>query len=364
MLALLGLALAWAGDREAAEKLAAKAAKALQEGDVMTAIRLLDRADARDPNVPQVHFLRGTLLVGLAQLDPENAAKYDAWWRAELETVIRLAPDSEMAAISREGLGVKAFSLPEPDFGCPVAATTALDAAERAFAAGDLGAARTSYRVAIAGCPANGRWHVYLGDTWFRERAMEDAEREYRAALAITPCDPMAWRFLGDVLFVGGREAEAWSAVVRSAACDPTYQPGWADLRAASLKRGRALEVPAFAPKRDGTVTVAPGAGADALSGQLQEVLVWQAYDAAVTGATGSVLERRRAGVTAGLAAYHEELGVLPLWRTLGAAAKTGHGDAAIFLLLLDPELAPEFVAWRAEHLEESAAFIEQHLVK
>jgi hypothetical protein len=188
---------------------------------------------------------------------------------------------------------------------------------------------------------------------------------ETPAALTIDACDPVAWRFLADDLLNQEKKEEAWTASLHAVDCDPTYAPGWATILRIGALTGRRLDRPPV--DRDNVATVGPSEDPHAATRATLEPVLWLTHDGAASAATGTPLERRRAGVTAALVLYDKrtpEFGDVAVWSTLSAANAQGRLDAAIFVLLLDAELANEFLAWRGAHVEEAVAFIDQQLVE
>lgn len=331
-LALSGVAAAGSGDR--AQEAAARASEAYDVGDVERAAKLTRRA---------------------LKLDPANAAA-----RA-MQAQLDGAPAPEAAAST----AAPALAVPSRPVTCPADAEAAYTNAEQRFAANDMAAAKAAYEEALAGCPEQARWRVYYGDTFFRTGDLDGAEREYRAALAIDPCDPVAWRFLADVHAKRGRADETWDAVLHTVACDPTYAAGWKDVAVVARNRGGELVLPEGLPEAN-VVVIAEGADSNALMNAMFPIVVEQARATAVREATGSPLERARAGVLAGLELYErarQDMAELPLWSILAAARDAGRLDAAIFVLLLDRELVPEFVAWREPHVDEAMQLVSEQLV-
>jgi hypothetical protein len=50
------------------------------------------------------------------------------------------------------------------------------------------------------------------------------------------------------------------------------------------------------------------------------------------------------------------------LWRLLDAAEREGYLDEAIFILMLDEALVPEFLEYREAHLHRLSDYVERHL--
>ena len=242
--------------------------------------------------------------------------------------------------------------IPEPEVRCTPAAQGAWNKAEEAFSRGDMKEAREYYEVAANSCEHPQLW-TYYSDTFFHEGDLEGAIAAYDHALEIEPCYWAARRFKGDALFKNGRQEEGIRWTASAIACNPTYETAWSYLAGGMdprVSRARGPGKPTF--------------GDDAIDLTLQTSGPWPLhiqviYGGALAAELPSRLDRERYAVGMVLDTMEGRPGEgMELWQLLGEAEARGQLDPAIFVLLLDEALVPEFLDYREEHLDELTDFV------
>lgn len=346
-LALLALLLglpAEAADRRL-EKKAARAAEAADRGDLKRAAELGLEVLERDPNNLDAAWAVGVTMATLLQsgaVSPEDDAEIRAGTIALLERAGSDPLRAVRAATARRLLAEIAGDrvlLPRLEPQCPATAVAHFTQAESAFGARKMTEARGLYERALAECPTNATWVVYLGDTWMEEDRAQ-ALAAYDRALDLEPCHPQAHRFAADVRMRVETEedrtlglAHAYAAV----ACDPTYEEAWVTLAGYLNDHGRRV-IPRWNATSD-----AEG---------------WARYQAAMAATTGeSPLAHREAAIRAVL---REGPPDTPLWQRISTASGQGWLEEAILFELLDADLVPVYLAERSARLERMSAYVER----
>lgn len=354
LLLLAGLSLFWAApahatDRKTAKK-ATKAAKAADGGDYEKAIVLgLEVLDA-DPSNLDAAWAVGcgaAMLVLSGQVAPDGRDTLVTGAVALLTIVENDASDPVRAAMARgliTDLTGNAYVLPRPEPTCSNEALLQYAAAEAMFGKGQMEAARALYEQAIAACPTNATWIVYMGDTWM-DIDTAPALAAYDRALAIDPCHPQGHRFAADVLM----RAETVEGVLRgrehalaAVACDPTYDEGWATYAIYVKAEGQAV------------ISRSPAA-ADAEG--------YKVYQDALAATPGDDPLKRRE--TAIREVFKQGPPETPLWTLLLDASGKGMLEEAILFELLDEELGPLYLEQRVARLERLSAYVvAEHVTK
>ncbi len=353
-------------------KKAAKAAdfadqadRAERSADFVTAAKLASKALKLDPDNMRAHFVFGETLVAVASgSDSETSRQLLAGALYEMQRVVELSPDSFEGAVAAGLLKPTAETglVPQPDVQCSQPAQAEFNKAEAAFARHDYVAAKASYDTALQACPTNPTWWLDSGDAWFSQNDYAGAETRYDKALALAPCFAPAYRFKADAEIGSGDAPAGFVDATRAVACDPTYDIGWTYLRGLwSQANGRLVW---SRPTRISAEAAAKGTG---------EAKAWAAYWQARSEPLpdphddAAVLARERKAVSAGVDVWRTllptEHEANPMWAELAEARDSNALDPAIFLWLLDKDLAPAFATWRNEHLPETVAYIKDHLV-
>ena len=356
---VIGVAHAGAPDtltpRQArAEALAVEAQDALGRGDYLTALKQMEKALGKNPDNVRAHYVRGVLaeVVAAGSTDPKEARQVLVVAQADFTYVSQQDPDGILGGLARgrlTGQTARRPSLPVPEVTCPPEAQAAFDAAEAAFSRHDAKTAEQFYATAVAACPANPTWQVYLGDAYFVQNDRPEAMRHYERALAVDPCNWQAHRFLADQYIGAGQDPDAYAHLVEALACNPNY----AEARGAMGEVVARGSVPLRWPD-------APAQGAQAAAGEPWATLAAERTRALTGGATP--MDAERAAVKAALVAWRAKRTANEAFRLLSDAEAAGRLDAAIYALLLDAPLFPEFLTWRAAHRDELAAYIRTSL--
>lgn len=346
--ALLALALLLGAPAEAGgrklEKKAEKAAEAADAGDVRKAISLGLEVLEEDPDNLDAAWAVGSSMATLllaGSVPAEDEAELRRGTLLLLEAAGADPVHLVRAATARRlhaQLGGQRYVLPRPEPACPPEAVADFDRAEVAFGQGRMVEARGHYTAAIAACPTNPTWIVFLGDTWMEEDRAQ-ALAAYDRALVLDPCHPQAHRFAADLLMRASAPEELERGVrhgLAAVACDPTYEEAWVTLNGVLQSRGQRA-----------VIRVEPSADAEG----------WSRYQAELARTPGEdPLARREAAIRAVLREGPPET---PLWQAITAASGKGWLEEAILFELLDAELGPVFLAERAGRLERMRAYVE-----
>lgn len=109
-------------------------------------------------------------------------------------------------------------------------AAALFDAATRSLGDGDLAAAETGLRGALALAPGFAEAHANLALVLERSGRPEEAEAHHRRALDLAPGSAQLWTNFAAMLEHGGRDAESESAYRRALALEPTSAAAWTSL--------------------------------------------------------------------------------------------------------------------------------------
>jgi tetratricopeptide (TPR) repeat protein len=173
------------------------------------------------------------------ELDPDNAAAFQALSRAELRqgrvaealaaARTACAGNAGAAALLEQygraaaaaGLAEEAASAYERALAIrPQSADALQELARLRIGRGEPAAAESLLRRALALQPQNPRLHAALGEARHRQKALDDAERAYRRALELEPQMLPALVQLSDVLRDSGRVDEALAVALEALALD------------------------------------------------------------------------------------------------------------------------------------------------
>lgn len=337
-----------------AEEHAVAAHVAFEQGDVASCWKLVEKSLRKDPQNLRARYLRGAIFAALAfqEEDGKRQAEMFAVAKADFAFVAKGDPNGVLGGIARgflTGKGEGRPSLDVPPVACPEAATTAFNTAELAFSRHDFATARVAYLLAIESCPQDPTFHVYLGDAYFADGDRAEAMRRYEHALVIDPCNWQALRFMADHEVKIGEPGAAYGHLVEAMACNPNYAEG----------RGSLAQVVAT-----GSVPIrwpdVPPQVRQVDAGEPWTTLAAERARALAAGATP--MDAERAAVKATLVAWRAAPTANEAFRLLSDAEAAGTLDHAIYALLLDRPLFPEFLAWRATHRPELAAYIRASL--
>lgn len=368
---LLLCSLALAGNPEKAEKLAYKASDALEDGDLNRALKLSQKALRQDPNNAMARFTRARLaLIAYGGSDGETAAMLLQAGLDDLAVCAQQEPTWTCAGMYLDLLASTqgASLLPTEEIACPAEAVEAIQAAEALFNTRELDKSKAYYEEAIALCPAQPAWPTWYGDVYFSAGDMSTAIAWYDKALEVDPCYSSARRFKSDALLHVGDVRGAYTEAVRAVACDPTYETGWTHLQSivdgtqGVWMRERVQKPRTSSDANSSTIglSVTPG---DPFGGG-----IGLAYGLGKQTGVGSPLQIERAAVRSvltmlGDAPFADDAPPeLALWRALAVAESDGYLDEAIFVLLLDEALVPEFLEYRVVNFQRLQDYISRHV--
>lgn len=337
-----------------AEEEAGAAYEAFEKGDIAGCWKLVEKALRKDPENVRARYLRGVIFAALAVQEKDAQRQKDMFIvaQADLAFVAKADPNGVLGGIARSfltGKGEGRPSLDVPEVQCPEAALRAFDTAETAFSRHDYATARVAYLLAIESCPQNPTFHVYLGDAYFADGDRAEAIRRYEHALVIDPCNWQALRFLADHKIKNGQPGEAYTHLVDAMSCNPNYAAG----RGSLAEVVSAGSVPIHWPD-------APTQTLQVDAGEPWTTLAAERARAFAAGATP--MDAERTAVKAALVAWRAKPTANETFRLLSDAETAGRLDEAIYALLLDRPMFPEFLAWRATHRAELVAYIKASL--
>jgi tetratricopeptide (TPR) repeat protein len=369
----------------------------LKERDLRGALAAYDEAVKTYPNDVQAHLQRGTFLAGLTQIQrPESKEQTRRAAEAEFAWVSDREGDAILGGVARDALrqlrGEAWF--PESAVACPAEAQDAQTRAGSLFMRNQYEASITAYREAIEKCPGNAALMTSFGDAVFQLGEYSLASPIFRKALEIEPWRRSTLRFLADSEFRQEHLQAALDASVLAVLADPTYEAGWSQLRVFALKDGRSWNRARSEKTRveskdgkDGKQEVsialpAPQGGAgEPDEAAATESAAWLGYGMAKATILGGASDRfgneRAEGASSApdlpptrleleRVATEKALVILgemgrgypPFWENLRRARQEGLLDAAIYLTMMDRELAAEYPAYREAHSAELIRFV------
>ena len=326
----------------------------LMKEDFTGALAKFNAAVAADPNDNEVRLQRAHFFEVLSQIViPDDRTKFEERARSDFEQIVSTDPESLIAGVARDGLSRLAGPplIETKLVTCPEQAATAHARANALYGAHKFREAVVEYGRAAEGCPGAASWWVDLADTFYEVADYEKAKRNFLKALAVDPWNREAHRFLADAHVQLGDNAAAVHQLVLAVVSDPTYEAGWSALRGYAGALG-------FSWKRVYGDRRPVSGNADGTA--------WSAYSAVKAAAreepagSASALSIERKAVKAALDAASTG----PFWSMLARADRAGFLDEAIFLHLLDPALAAEYPAFREEHAEQLASYLETVILR
>ena len=373
------------------------------EEDLRGAMAAFDEAVKVEPGNVDAHFQRGMFLFWLwERVAPEEQEAVRRAAQAEFGWMDGNAGDTIYAGISRDVVrrldGEVWFN--EADVVCPPDAVEAMSQAESLFAARKLEASLELYRKAVEACPSSGAVRTAYADAVYGLGEYELAARLFREAIAVDPWRRTAHRYLADAEARLGHDEAALQACVLAIVSDPTYEAAWSALRGFAERAEREWRrVRAEKPRveagtgEDGKPRVSlalPGleeGKAASSRAEQDEAGAWLMYGLTKGGILGGTFDGEgdpRLGFATETAdspasrldleraAVRKALLVLPrprrkappsFWGNVRRADEAGLLDAAIFLSMMDRELAAEYPAYREAHRAELVRFVETILV-
>jgi tetratricopeptide (TPR) repeat protein len=331
--------------------------------DYTGALAKFDAAVDADPNDNETRLQRGHFFETLSVIVvPNDKAKFEARAQIDYEHVAAADPDSLIAGIARDGLtrlagdpliDVKRVVCPEP-------ATEAHALADSLYGAHRFADAAEEYEKATAGCPDDAAWWVDFADSYYVQEDYGRAKELFVKALSIDPWNREAHRFLSDTEAHLGNTGIAGHELVLAVVSDPIYEAAWSALKTYAAATGRKWN------RVYGDRKAEPGNGDEAS---------WVAYRATKAGArdahpeSASALEIEREAVKAALRMARQaevrtskEPG--PFWSMMARAEHAGFLDEAIFMHMLDAQLAAQYPEFRETNAEKLASYLETVILR
>ncbi len=367
--------------------------------DPNAALRAFGKAIEAEPKSLDAIRARATFLADLVKVvsSAEQRKQLEALERHDWQAVIELAPDTMSAGLARDHLRRMdgKHGVAERAVTCSEEATGAFAEAERLYAAGRFPDALIKYRLAADRCPASASIWMGFGDAYYGAADYEMAKTVFLRGLEADPWHRLAHRFLADAETHLDHPDAAWRESILSVLSDPFSESSWAALRQTASNRGRAwwrvhaekvevklakdtagkikvdIKIPTESlGKKTADGDTDPDGAAWMMYGMHKAGVLSGTFDLDGTKLEGagaatfhpSPFEIERAAAKKALIVLdelHEVPEKIPFWRTMRAAQAAGHLDDAVYLLLLDEDLVPEYVLYRDAHRESLVAFVE-----
>ena len=319
------------------------------ESDFTGALAKFNEAVDAAPEDNELRMQRARFLEMLtAIVIPEDKAEFKARAEADFERIAASDPDSLIAGIARDGLtrlsGGSLFASKRVT--CPGSAMEARARANSLSGARRYAEAAAEYEKATAGCPDDATTWVSFADSYYDLEDYGKAKELFTKALTVDPWNREAHRYLSDTEIQLKDIERAAHQMVLSVVSDPTYEAGWAALRSYADAMDRKWNR-VYGDRRGG-----PG-NADGASWTVYDAAKAKARNASPGGASALAIERE-----AVKAALQTARGAGPFWSMMARAEKAGFLDEAIFIHMLNAELAAEYPAFREEHAERLASYL------
>jgi tetratricopeptide (TPR) repeat protein len=302
-----------------------------------------------DTRLQRAHFFEMLAAIVVA----EDKAEFKARARMDYEHIAADDPDSVIAGMARDGLTRLAGEpvIEVKRVACPEAAVQSRARADALYGARKYAEAVAEYAKATDGCPGDAASWVDFADSYYVLEDYGKAKELFAKALSVDPWNREAHRYLSDTEIQLKNLEVAGHQLVLAVVSDPTYEAGWSALRTYATALGRKWNR-VYGDRR-------PEAGnADGAS--------WAAYGEAKAGARGahpelaSALAIEREAVKAAL---RSQKGSGPFWSMMARAEQAGYLDEAIFIHMLDAELAAEYQTFRDVNADRLASYLETMIV-
>ena len=355
----------------------ADAAAALyQQGNKVDALPLYERLAAQSPdNALYAERLAACLVVKFENLptgEQRNATIARA--KAAAERAKSLGDSSDLLQVILDRLANPAAAenrlIPE------------LQAAEEAFARGDLDAALAGYQEFAALDPRSYEARVYAGDVYFRKHDLKQAGEWFQKAILVDPDRETAYRYWGDALVASGDPGAALPKFIEAVVAEPYASKPWMGLRRWAKDNGaviRSPRVPVPAPPIvSGSETGKPGVIVNvAPNGKTNSTAPWLAYSLNRALWKTETFAKRFPGEKEYRHTLVEEVDSLQVALSVLDSASAGDADfqdlvrlnkdnmleAYVVLSAADDGIAQDYPAYRSAHRDLLRAYIEQYLV-
>jgi len=369
-----------------------------RDHDPKAAGELFNQAVEAYPEDSSARLARALFFEQFSGMVKEEARpKYVGYALQDLAWVAEHEPDEYLSGTARDGIrrlrGEVLF--PTKPVECSSEAREAYDRAETAYMGGRYRESLPHYAVASEGCPESA--DIWL--SWAETHAQlgEDARAKelYEKAVAADPWNAPARRMLANLELQLGNEEAAFRSGAWAIIADPQSEASWSALKRIAEQTGRdwhrvyELKPTVGAGEKPGdTNIVFPMFGGDdsapdqETKGLTREVrrqakkekkakeeaeaaahVPWMTYSfskaLAVSEAKNAPLEIEREAITSALQSSKEAGSAgAPFWAMLHRAQAAGFLDEAIYLHLMDPQLAESYRRHREAHADRLLAYL------
>lgn len=262
-----------------------------------------------------------------------------------------------------------------------------LDAAEAAFAKGDLDGALAGYQALAAMDPKSYVARLYAGDVLFRKHELALAGQWFQKAIDVDPDRETAYRYWGDALVQAGDKDAALARFVDGVVAEPYNQKAWLGLTQWANKNGASLRAPHVPVPQAPTPTdpsgAKPGLTIHVDASTIKDpkaAAAWLAYSLKRVQWRSEVFAKRFPGEKSYRHSLAEEaealqmaLGVLgevkpaePVdasLRDLVALGKAGMIEPYVLLNGADSGITADYPAYRAVHRQQLHEYVETFVV-
>ena len=262
-------------------------------------------------------------------------------------------------------------------------AQAAMAAGEAAFGRGDFTDAIAQYQKALGIEPTNYLATLFVGDSYYRLKNVENAVDWFARAVAINPDTETAYRYWGDLLLQVGRVDEARSKFIDAFIAEPYSQATRTALTQWAKTTGGRVGRPAITPfsglprTADGRVTIDPTKPPDDPMGA-----AWVAYASTKAQWNKEEFLKRFPNETTYRVSLAEEIDAFghvlayadeqqakgrpitdPQIGTIRALRDRGLLEAFVLLHGANAGIARDYPSYRAEHRDRLRTYMESMLV-
>jgi len=334
-----------------------------QKQDYTGALAKFNAAMGADPKDNDARLQRAHFFEMLSVIVvPGDKAKFEARAQLDFETIAASDPDSLIAGVARDGLTrLKGKALVEAKrVECPQAAMEANARGDALYGAHLYADAAVEYEKATAGCPEDAAYWVDYADSYYVMGDYAKAKELFVKALAVDPWNREAHRFLSDTEAQLKNGEAAVRHMVLAVVSDPIYEAGWSALRTYADALGKKWNR-VYGDRRPDP--------------RSPDGVSWMAYEEAKANARTadapppSALAIEREAVKTALQASRTveasaSNGQGAFWSMMARAEHAGFLDEAIFIHMLDAELAGEYPAFREQNAESLASYLETVILR